>query len=157
MAPVFITGPARSGTSILQELLAQDPQLRGPLGWEMAHPFPPPPGHPDDRVAWAECEFDLWGDIQAEFRAVHELSARLPEECLWLFAPEFESGFWATCTDVSDFMVWRAGTDPEPGYRFHRLMLQVLQHDAPSRSWVLKSPVHQPRLETLFAVYPDSV
>jgi hypothetical protein len=155
-APVFITGPARSGTSILQELLAQDPSLRAPLAWELAFPIAPPPGTADDRIAWAECEFDLWGDVQPEFRAVHELSARLPEECLWLFAPEFDSGFWATCASIPSFMAWRAGTDAEPAYRFHQTMLQLLQHGAPSMPWALKSPVHQFRLATLFAVYPDA-
>ena len=155
-APVFITGPARSGTSILQEVLAQDPALRAPLGWEMAHPFPPPTGEPDERAATAECEFDLWSDIQPEFRTVHELAARLPEECLWLFAPEFESGFWVTCANIPSFLLWRAGTEREPGYRTHRAMLQVLQHGAPLRPWVLKSPVHVMQLEALFAVYPDA-
>jgi hypothetical protein len=43
-------------------------------------------------------------------------------------------------------------------------MLRLLQHGARrdlqpgahARTWVLKSPVHQMRLETLFAVYPDA-
>ena len=155
-APVFITGPARSGTSILQELLAQDPNLRAPLAWELAFPIAPAAGVEDDRIAWAECEFDLWCDVQPEFRAVHELAATLPEECLWLFAPEFDSGFWAACTSIPSFMAWRAGTDAEPAYRFHRTMLRLLQHGAPARPWVLKSPVHQFRLTALFAVYPDA-
>ena len=37
-APVFITGPARSGTSILFELLALDPRLRAPTAAEALHP-----------------------------------------------------------------------------------------------------------------------
>ena len=61
------------------------------------------------------------------FAAVHELRADLPEECLWLFAPEFDTGFWATCTNIPSFLAWRAGTDPLPTYRWHRRMLQVLQ------------------------------
>ena len=153
-APVVITGPARSGTSILHELLGQDPALRAPLAWEMAHPFPP--DGPDERAAWAECEFDLWADVQPEFGAVHELAARLPEECLWLLAPEFDLGFWSTCTDIPSFSAYRAFTDPIPAYRFHRTMLQVLQHGAPPLPWALKSPVHLSRLPALFAVYPDA-
>jgi hypothetical protein len=156
LAPVVVTGPARSGTSILQELLAQDPQLRGPLAWEMAHPIPPPGD--DHRAEWAESEFDLWGDIQPEFRAIHELQATLPEECLWLLAPEFDTGFWSTCTQVTSWFAWRAGTDPGPAYRFHRTMLQLLQHRSPAqpRTWALKSPVHLSRLPALFATYPDA-
>ena len=81
--------------------------------------------------SWAEPEFDLWADINPAFGAVHELKASLPEECLWLFAPEFDSGFWATNTDIPSFLAWRAGTDPLPAYRMHKLMLQVLQHQSP--------------------------
>lgn len=156
VAPVFVTGPARSGTSILHELLGEDPALRAPLAWEMAHPFPPPPGEPDERATWAESEFDLWSDVQPEFAGVHELDARLPEECLWLFAPEFEMGFWSTCTQTPSYSAWRAFQDPLPGYRFHRTMLQVLQQGRERRPWALKSPVHLTRLDALFAVYPDA-
>lgn len=155
VAPVFVTGPARSGTSILHELLGQDPALRAPLAWEMAHPFVPA-GVSDERARWAESEFDLWSDVQPEFGAVHELAAHLPEECLWLLAPEFEMGFWTTCTDTPTFTAWRAGTDPLPGYRFHRTMLQVLQHGQQAVPWALKSPVHLGRLGAIFAVYPDA-
>jgi hypothetical protein len=155
-SPVFITGPARSGTSILQELLGEDPQLRPPLAWEMAHPFPPGDGRPDERASWAEAEFELWADVQPEFAAIHEMAARLPEECLWLFAPEFEGTFWATCTDVMSFLAWRSASDIEPCYRFHKTMLQVLQRGRSPRPWVLKSPVHLARLPLVFATYPDA-
>ena len=40
--PVFIVGLPRSGTSILHELLAQDPRLRAPLSWEAHSPWPSP-------------------------------------------------------------------------------------------------------------------
>ena len=37
-APLIVTGPARSGTTILFELLWLDPALRGPTAWEALHP-----------------------------------------------------------------------------------------------------------------------
>ena len=40
--PIFITGLPRTGTSILHELLAQDPAHRAPLHWEVRSPCPPP-------------------------------------------------------------------------------------------------------------------
>jgi hypothetical protein len=161
VAPVFVTGPARSGTTILQELIAEDPALRGPRGFEMAHPLPFDPETDPEldrarRLAAAESEFDLWCDVQPEFRAVHELAAALPEECLWLFAPEFDHSFWSTCTDVPSFAAWRSQSDPVDMYRAHRSFLQCLQHGAPPRTWALKSPMHLGRLPALFAVYPDA-
>lgn len=154
-APVFITGPARSGTSILQELVALDPGLRGPLGYEMAFPLPPPGVDDETRAAWAECEFDLWADVHPEFAAVHALEARLPEECLWLMAPEFDLGFWTTNVNVPGFVAWRAFTDPLPVYRMHRRFVQVLQAGQPT-AWIFKSPIHMSRLPALLAVYPDA-
>lgn len=151
--PVVITGPARSGTSILHELLALDPGLRAPLAYEMAHPC----ATVDDatRATWAESEFDLWGDVRPEFRAVHDLEARLPEECLWMLAPEFDSGYWSTCVAVPSFSAWSVARDHTIAYRFHRRFLQVLQAGEPTR-WVLKSPVHLSRLAALLDVYPDA-
>lgn len=153
---MFITGPARSGTSILQELLGEDPALRAPLAYEMAHPVPPPGVSAEQTQRWAESEFDLWGDISPEFDAVHELRAGLAEECLWLMAPIFDLGFWSACTDVPSFLMHRAMVDAVPTYRYHKMFLQVLQGERPDRTWVLKSPVHLSRLPALVAVYPDA-
>ena len=154
-APIFITGPARSGTSILQELVALDPGLRGPLGYEMAFPLPPAGTDDATRRAWAECEFDLWADVHPGFAAVHSLEAGLPEECLWLLAPEFDMGFWTTNVNAPAFVAWRAFSDPMPAYRMHRQFVQVLQAGDPT-SWIFKSPIHMSRLPTLLAVYPDA-
>jgi sulfotransferase family protein len=41
-APLFVVGPSRTGTTILLELLALDPQLGAPLAWEALHPLPRP-------------------------------------------------------------------------------------------------------------------
>lgn len=158
ISPIFVTGPARSGTSILHELLAEDPALRAPYAYEMAYPaigatrdVPA-----EERQTWAESEFDLWGDVQPEFLAVHELAAHLPEECLWLFAPDFDIGFWTTCVEIPSFIAWRAVMDPIPLYEGHRRFLQTLQRGDEARPWALKSPLHLGRLPALFAVYPDA-
>jgi hypothetical protein len=154
-APIFITGPARSGTSILQELLALDPALRAPLAYEMAYPLVPDGTSDDTRRAWAECEFDLWADVHPGFAAIHTLEAALPEECLWLVAPQFDHGFWTTNTNVPSFMAYRALGDPLPVYECHRRFVQVLQGGTPA-TWVFKSPMHLGRLPALLAVYPDA-
>jgi len=78
VAPIIIAGPARSGTTILFELLAQAPGLRAPLAWEGLHPTPL--SGDVERAAVAECEQELWADVQPEFDAIHELRARLPVE-----------------------------------------------------------------------------
>src|SRR5690242_10644179 len=41
-SPIFVLGLARSGTTLLQVLLAEDPAHRAPLLWETMLPSPPP-------------------------------------------------------------------------------------------------------------------
>lgn len=40
--PIVIVGMGRTGTTILYDLLAQDPAHRAPLSWEVDFPCPPP-------------------------------------------------------------------------------------------------------------------
>ena len=40
--PIFVVGFARTGTTLLQSLLAQDPAARTPLWWHTHDPSPPP-------------------------------------------------------------------------------------------------------------------
>jgi hypothetical protein len=149
VAPVIIAGPARSGTTILFELLAQSPGLRAPLAWEGLHPMPL--AGDVDRAGVAECEQELWADVQPEFEAIHELRARLPVECVTLMAPAFAMGHWAM---IGNFGTWIP--DPVPAYRFHAALLRVLQHGGPPATWVLKTPMHLLCLPLVFATYPDA-
>ena len=41
-SPLLVVGTGRSGTSLLHELLAQDPRHRVARTWELLHPCPPP-------------------------------------------------------------------------------------------------------------------
>ena len=77
-APIVIAGPARSGTTILHELLWLDPDARSPLGYEALHPAPHRSLAGERRAQVAECEQELWSDVQPEFAAIHELASRLP-------------------------------------------------------------------------------
>jgi hypothetical protein len=148
-APVIVTGPARSGTSILFELLSLDPTLRGPVAYEALHPLPPAWGT-DARAAWSECEQELWADVQPEFAAIHELRSDLPVECVTLTEPCFCGPHWSMISQAVGV------PDPERMFDFHRRMLQVLQHGAPRRNWLLKTPGHLMTLDLLFATYPDA-
>ncbi len=42
LRPIIIVGPGRTGTTLLQRLLALDPYLRAPRYWELAFPTPAP-------------------------------------------------------------------------------------------------------------------
>jgi hypothetical protein len=150
-APVIVTGPARSGTTILFELLWLDPAFRAPLAWEALHPVPLPDSARDARVELSECEQELWADVQPEFAAIHELRSDLPVECVTLTAPCFCGPHWPMVVQMPGF-----APDAEEMYRFHRRILQVLQRGAEPRTWLLKTPGHLMTLGLLFATYPDA-
>lgn len=148
-APVVVTGPARSGTTILFELLWLDPSLRAPLAYEALHPLAPAPE--TERAAWSECEQELWSDVQPEFAAMHELRSDLPVECVTLTMASFAGHHWPMIATLDGWM-----PDLAVMYDFHRRFLQVLQRGAARRSWLLKTPGHLATLELLFATYPDA-
>jgi hypothetical protein len=150
-APVIVTGPARSGTTILFELLWLDPGFRAPLAFEALHPLPIPGEAHDRRAAFSECEQELWADVQPEFAAIHELRSDLPVECVTLTEPCFCGPHWPM---VAQMPGWTP--DVEEMYRFHRRILQVLQHGCEPRTWLLKTPGHLMTLPLVFATYPDA-
>jgi hypothetical protein len=153
-APMIVTGPARSGTTILFELLALDPELRAPTAWRALHPLPRPSSEDDaaKRLAWSESEQELWADVQPEFAAMHELRSDLPVECVTLTIPSFAGPHWMMVAQLAG--EWMPDTDLM--YDFHRRVLQVMQHGEAPKTWLLKTPGHLLSLEQLFATYPDA-
>lgn len=157
--PIFILGLPRTGTSILHELLAQDPANRVPMTWEVRRPFPAPRTvsyHDDPRIAEAEKHFgNIYRAIPA-FRSMHPMGAQLPQECVAITAYEFASMIPETTHHVPSYQSWLAGADLRPAYRFHRGFLQYLAWQCPGERWALKSPQHLWALDALLDVYPDA-
>lgn len=158
--PVVIMGMARTGTSILHDLLAQDPRNRVPLTWEVDEPFPPPEAvsyESDPRIEASDRQLARVDQLIPGFKNMHPMGARLPQECVQLLAPEFASMTFHTAYRVPGYARWlHEEADLEAAYRGHRRMLQLLQWHHPGR-WVLKSPCHLWHLRALLATYPDAV
>ena len=150
-APVFITGPARSGTSILFELLALHPDLRAPTAAEGLHPVPPPTGAAADPETLGECEQELWADVQPEFQSMHELRSDLPVECITLTQGSFCGFHWSMLAPLEGWF-----PDPVVNYDYERRFLQVLQGGAGPARWVLKTPAHIMLLPALFEAFGDA-
>lgn len=157
--PLFIMGLPRTGTSILHELLAQDPANRVPLHWEVRTPCPPPEMvsfESDPRIERAHRAIRLWTEIVPEYDAMHELGGALPVECIFLTQHEFRSEQLAGTHQVPSYAAWLAGADQRPAYAFHKRMLQLLQWRCARERWVLKAPSHLTALDALISVYPDA-
>ncbi|MCY4665733.1 MAG: sulfotransferase [Acidimicrobiaceae bacterium] len=158
-APVIVTGPARSGTTILFELLALDPELRAPTAAEALHPVALPeaannPALPEP-VVLSECEQEFWADVQPEFQALHELRSDLPVECVTLTQGSFCGFHWSM---IASLDVWLP--DPAVNYAYERQFLQALQHGTEQTEqtlqWVLKTPGHLMLLPLLYAEFGDA-
>lgn len=157
--PVFVTGFARSGTSILHELLALDPSTRAPRTWELHHPAAAASGDPEAIAAarhTGDATHAFWQDVLPAYDAMHHNDGELPNECIFATAHEFLSDHWSGCHVAPTYSVHLATADHTAAYRYHRRILQTLQGDGDSTRWVLKAPSHLPTLRTLFAVYPDA-
>lgn len=158
-APLVITGLARSGTSILHELLAQDPRHRVPQEWEVFYSVPAPePGTytSDPRIGIADGNRRWWDDITPEYRSMHANGAQLPVECIFLMADTFVSDQWSGCHPVPSYARWLRGQDLRRPLGYHRRVLQLLQSHHRLDRWVLKAPSHLAWLPELFDVYPDA-
>jgi len=157
--PIFIIGLPRTGTTILHELLAQDPANRVPMTWEVMHPWPPPERDSydsDPRIAILEKHFAGVDRLIPGFKSMHPMGAQLPQECVALTAHDFASMIFSTTHWVPSYQAWLDRADLRWVYAAHRRQLQYLQWRCPADRWVLKSPGHLWALDALLAVYPDA-
>jgi hypothetical protein len=158
--PLFIAGVPRSGSSILFELLSLDPDLGSPLQWEMMFPTPPPEAATyatDPRIEKCQHLITQWARVAPSFGAIHQMDARLPNECIFGQAASFISEYFPSQFQIPSYMAFLASrADWEFSYGFYRRMLQVLQWRNPRRHWLLKAPSHANYLPTIFKVFPDA-
>ncbi len=156
---MVIVGLPRSGTSILFELLSQDPDVGVPLMWEALQPCPPPEAATyttDARIAQADKLFTQWNRVAPEFASMHEMRGDIPAECGLLMAGTFISDHIAALHQTHSYSAWCIEADFLPVYRYHKTILQILQWKNPRPRWLLKAPEHQVHLDTLLQVYPDA-
>jgi len=158
--PIIIVGMGRTGTTILHDLLAQDPANRTPLTWEVARPCPPPERatyETDPRIAEVDAQLAMVDQIAPELKKMHPMGARLPQECGALRMNDFASISFNTMYSVPSYATWvHHKLDLAEVYASHRRMLQLLQWRCPGERWALKSPQHLWSLEALLTEYPDA-
>jgi hypothetical protein len=163
--PIVIVGQPRTGTTILFDLLAQDPNLRAPLTWEVDLPVPAPAtaSYDDDpRIGEVQAQLDMADLLIPGFTAFHEIGARLGQECVRMTGCDFRSMIFPIQYRVPSYNRWLLHeADLASAYRWHRRFLQHLQSGHPGGGapvqWLLKSPAHLWHLDALLAEYPDAV
>lgn len=158
--PVFMMGLPRTGSTIMHDLLAQDPDNRVPLTWECNYMSPPAEAatyETDPRIADCEAHFERTSRLLIpEFQAIHEMGARLAQECLMLNAFDFKSPIFANQFRLPSYQRWVEETDLTSVYRTHKRQLQYMQWHNPRERWVLKSTGYHWGLAAICKVYPDA-
>jgi len=159
--PIVIVGQGRTGTTILHDILAQDPANRVPLTWEVDHPIPPPQTatyETDPRIAQSQAQLDMSELVIPGFKSMHPMGAQLPQECVRITGSDFRSMIFPTQYRVPSYGHWLIyEADVTPAYHWHRRYLQVLQSQHHGERWVLKSPGHVWCLPNLLAEYPNAL
>jgi hypothetical protein len=157
--PVILIGMARTGTTILHDLLALDPAARAPLQWETANPWPAPERETfdvDPRIARTAAAQEEMLAAAPALRAMHPFSPTDPADCLDLLTLHFACARFWSWYGLDGYAEWLASAPAEGVYRTHARVLRQLQWKGPRGRWTLKEPTHQLNLDQLAAAYPDA-
>lgn len=157
--PVIVTGLPRAGTSILFELLAQDPQFGSPRNWEILFPYPPPEAatyETDPRIGQCEQLVTQWNRVTPTFAAMHELGAEIPNECIVAMSYTFLTENLPGQYQIPSYNAWYYQQDLRPAYADYKRMLKLLQWKNPRQHWLLKAPSHLGNLPAVFDTFPDA-
>ncbi len=159
--PIVVLGQPRTGTTILFDILAQDPANRVPLTWEVDQPWPPPETstyESDPRIDEVDAKLANVDLLIPGVRAMHDMGARLAQECVRITAADFRSMIFATQYRVPEYQRWLLHeADMGSAYRYHRMFLQYLQSAHARERWVIKSPAHMWSLNAMFHEYPNAL
>jgi hypothetical protein len=157
--PVFVFGIPRTGTTLLSNLLAADPNRRSPLSWEIDDPVPPPTSqtlYTDPRALNRLEQERVMLAVNQDIGKYYRFSAIYPNECLFFMGHDFKNVNWEARGKLPNYRDYLFGDiDMRPAYAYHKRFLQILQADAPG-VWNLKMPSHALYLDTLLETYPDA-
>lgn len=173
VAPIVVVGMMRSGTTLLQRLLAADPRFHCAYGWEVVEVAPRLDydwsGVEDPRIVISEKRESTSREMAPELFAIHPMYAREPEEEIVFLSDAFLSHVPEAGAHLPQYRSWIDGQDFTPAYDYLHRMLQFLQWQKrqaaqaknemddgrPARRWVLKSPAHLGYLDALRTRFPD--
>jgi hypothetical protein len=166
-APVVVVGMMRSGTTLLQRLLAADSRFACAYGWEVVEVAPRlDQGFTgvDPRIAISEAREAKSRELAPDLFAIHPMYAREAEEEIVFLADAFLSHVPESGAYLPNYRSWLDEQDFSPAYHYLHRMLQFLQWQKRQRlpegawhaeRWVLKSPAHLGYLDLLRAQFPD--
>lgn len=170
-APVFVVGHARSGTTYLHRMLANDPRFSYVLLWEMFFP-----SLIEKKILRAVLRADqrLGGRLRrridavderlfSKSQSVHESGLFAPEEDEFLLTLSCASGFWIVQYPYADELDFYYVDERWPAAKRRRVMVfyreclrRQLMLNGAGLTHLSKAPVHCGRVESLIQTFPDA-
>ncbi|MCU0289561.1 MAG: sulfotransferase [Acidobacteria bacterium] len=156
--PLFITGLPRTGTTLMHNLISQDPDWRVLLYWELLYPYDRPDIANFEKYAINLTEKGLQAlyAMKPEFLYRHETRATGPEECFNLIRLSVYSIAWANEWYIKGYLKWFLQQDMTGCYRYYKILLQLLLRRKACKHLLLKCPAHLFTLHALFNVFTDA-
>ena len=170
-SPVFVVGHARSGTTYLHRMMANDPRFSYVLLWEMFFP-----SLLEKKMLRAVLRWDkrLGGRLRrrvdalderlfSKSQSVHESGLFAPEEDEFLLTLSCASGFWVVqyphVQDLDFYYVddrWPATKRRRVMQFYKECVRRQLVLNGPGLMHLSKAPIHCGRVESLIETFPDA-
>lgn len=153
-APVFIVAPGRTGSTLLQWLLALHPQLRAPRLWELWSPMYEDTEAGRRRVLEG-CEAALRAFPPAALK-LHPMAPDAPDECHWIMRHNsIQAGLGRSPAYIE--WLWRIDAGVLAGlFQDYRRMVQMMLGPGSGARWLSKTFAHALFWPVLFDVFPDA-
>ena len=155
---LFVLGLFRSGTTLLHNLLALDPNAHYIRLCDGQFPVPAPkPDQDHEKIAQSEQMTQKIYSLTPDLAKLHYIHPTRPDECYWLFEYQLLAPIFHLRMNVPSYYRWLLQTpDHTESYRDYRQLLNYLGQHHTFNHWVLKAPRHLFFLRELLDVFPNA-
>lgn len=151
-APIWILGQGRTGTSMLQTLMALPPENRTLTICEALFPV-------DSQSHFAEADhrIRLWSRVTPEVATIHDFAGHEAIETIMIESLSFQQPAWMNLLGLTpSFTNWVVSErGMQPALAYGKRVLKAIQWQNPGRQWVLKSPDAIRYIPDVLSVFPD--
>lgn len=153
--PLWILGQGRTGTSILQTLMALDPDNRTLQTADAMFPVHEG-GARNPFFDLSDHRIRMWNRVTPEVESIHDFGAHEPIETIMIESMSFQCPAWLNLLGLApSYTAYAEARGHAPALQYAKRVLKVIQWQNPGRRWVLKSPDALRYMPTLVETFPD--